>query len=48
MSLALTGPVTGSRLVPGQPELPATFADLPFTAQVFFALVIRLAAGRFC
>ena len=45
MSLALTGPVTGSRLVPGQPELPATFADLPFTAQVFFALVMAAGGG---
>ncbi len=45
MSLALTGPLTGSRLVPGQPELPATFVDLPFAARAFFALVMAAGGG---
>ena len=45
MSLALTGPVTGSRLVSEQPALPATFADLPLGARVFFALVMAAGAG---
>ena len=43
MSLALTGPNTGSRL--GQPALPATFADLPLASRVFFALVMAAGAG---
>ncbi len=45
MSLALTGPFTGSRHVSGQPELPATFADLPLAARVFFALVMAAGGG---
>ncbi|MBK5297102.1 MAG: diguanylate cyclase [Vicinamibacteria bacterium] len=45
MSLALTGPITGSGLVAGRPVLLATFADLPIGARVFFAVVVAAGAG---
>jgi len=44
MSLALSGPVTGSRLAPNPPPA-AVFADLPIGARVFFAIVLAAGAG---
>ena len=43
MSLALTGPPTGSRL--GRADLPPTFADLALGVRVFFALVMAAGGG---